>query len=352
MKRVFIKILPLCALATSLFSCNSKRDVTVTIDAGLGYFTSDISDYTVPRSTSITLTVKSGTVFADLPISTPLADSDEIEIVVEKEGVGASPIYYTNDKNEVIPSNYSINDDVTIIANYYTDFTSAKSVAFGVYIQGLVGSVKRCVLNNKPTDHLFALSAIFDDYYSRLQSVYPCFALGKVGSALCDACGETGDERFIPLYETMYRQIYNVDNQVAFATGAGYQGIVGAIKQIIANNRHYEQTWWEQFVVDSTNAMKVAGPNKAMYLSKCIASLASQIGETQYEKKVIQDNVNAFIFNAFKSAHNAEQACSLYGTTNAFIGEFKRSIVNHKTDEELLTLFNSYKLEAIAILNG
>ena len=350
MKKIFIKILPLLAMSVSLFGCNSKHDVTITIDAGLGYFMPNIYDPDSPRSTSITFTVKSGRSFNNLPFSQP--------ILVEGAGVETDeefpifPQYYTNQKNQKISPNSIINDDATFTAHYFADFASAKSIAYGSHIRGLIGALKRAILNNKPTNHLMTFSAMFDDYYNRLEIIYPCFAMGKTGAALSDAYGETGDERFVPLYETMYRQIYNVNNQVAYVAGSGYQGIIGAVKRIILDDKSYNQKWWEQFVVDTTNAMKIVGPNKAMYFSKCIAALADQIGETEYEGRNIQKSVNNFIFDAFKFAHNAEQACSIYNATDIFVGDYKRGIVNNLSDTELLTLFNSYKLQVIAILNS
>lgn len=297
------RMIPLLLLVGSLSSCNANKQVTVTIDSGLGYFTFDWS-ISYMKSIYKEIKVTKGTNFANLYFEEPYFF----------DGSGSSseipprPIYYTVG-NQVIDGDYSINGDVTITAHYFEDLASAKDYYSGVYMQGVVGAIKRCIMNNKDYELIIELSYLLDAAMHRYESAYPCAPIGKIGAALADACSEIPVPSVIaPIFHTMDLQLARFDNQCGSALADAYQAMVGAIKRLLINSKPYDSDLWCQLAVDIADASEKVGPQYALPLSQAMASVADEVGENGWIGKAEQTLFNRYVYKAFTLAQNEHQA--------------------------------------------
>ncbi|MCR4600251.1 MAG: S-layer homology domain-containing protein [Clostridia bacterium] len=113
---------------------------------------------------------------------------------------------------------------------------AAKAEGLGIMGQGMVGALKRCYINNKPIpDDMQEVAEWIADEIGN-DNAGAAAGLGRIGAALMDGIGETGEE--YRLYVTPVVNAFASDGgKKGEGLGILGQGMVGAIKRCHINNK-------------------------------------------------------------------------------------------------------------------
>lgn len=226
----------------------------------------------------------------------------------------------------------------------------SKSVGLAIMGQGLVGAIKRCCINNKPTDHAVTAAGIFLEEFEA-DSAKASLGMGPVGAALMDAIAETGkgmmykDENNTPAgfeFVTPYAIVLSgfaekgIANSEAKCNALGVmgQGLVGAVKRCYLNNKPVEQLCSPAaFFVDK---IKSNSSTAAPAIGKMGAACADLVGEVvrpgDGRFMEVRDGIEPIMvaFSARSVASSWDKCVGLGILGQGAVGAMKRCYMNSK----------------------
>ena len=224
----------------------------------------------------------------------------------------------------------------------------SKSLGLGIMGNGLMGAVKRCYLNNKPVDKtVTAAGMMLDELVS--DSAVAALGLGVMGAALMDAEGEVGkifpyqDEndtsaglKFNDSVEIV-RSAFSergIANSAAKCNALGTmgQGLVGALKRRVLNNKPVEDflTPTAFFV----GAIRDDSSTAAPAIGKMGAACMDTVGEAGHFEEVrdgIKPVMDAFADESVANSWDKCAGLAILGQSE--IGTLKRCYINTRDTE-------------------
>ncbi len=224
-----------------------------------------------------------------------------------------------------------LRSDTAVVVNAFAaEGGAARGMGLSMLGQGLVGTLKRCYLNSKPTDGLSAAAVWITGEILR-DDAEASVGLGGIGAALMDAGGETGKMKELRSDTEGVVNAFAARGGAARGDGLGIlgQAMVGTMKRRYINNKQVMDDirdtakWITKEILKDDAAASVG-------LGRTGAALMDTIGDVEHSAALRSDT--AVIVNAFAGRGGAARGDGLGILGQAMVGAMKRRYLNKGDD--------------------